>query len=134
MFFLRILQKIRDVFSPDAIVCQCGADGLSGDPMDSFNLTQVALAKPLYFLLNWKLPTLVLGGGKNCPSSRHLYRISSEFSFHTMYNETSFVFHIPSLWQGGYNTHEFHNILFGMKIHLRFFLLYELTRNELITT
>ena len=31
----------------------------------------------------------------------------------------------------GYKTHnEFHNILYGMKIHLRFFLSHELTRKD----
>ncbi|KAK3096748.1 hypothetical protein FSP39_002875 [Pinctada imbricata] len=58
----RILQKVKEVFIPDAVVCQCGADGLAGDPMDSFNLTHLALAKPLYFITNWKIPTLILGG------------------------------------------------------------------------
>ena len=50
----------------------------------------------------------------------------------------------PSLWRGdikhttrearGYKTHNsFHNTSYGMKIHLRFFLSHELTRNEQIT-
>ena len=64
----------------------------------------------------------------------HTYRISNEFSFHTMYYETSCVFYIPEPLARGYKTHnEFHNISYGMKIHLRFFLSHELTRNEQIT-
>ena len=62
------------------------------------------------------------------------YRISNEFSFHTMYYKTSCVFYIPEPLARGYKTHnEFHNTLYGMKIHLRFFLSHELTRNEQIT-
>nr|XP_022288958.1 histone deacetylase 8-like [Crassostrea virginica] len=59
----RVLHKAHEKFSPLAVVCQCGADGLSGDPMDSFNLTPKALGHCLQFVLQWKLPTLVLGGG-----------------------------------------------------------------------
>ena len=61
--FCRILTHVREKFNPEAIVCQCGADGLAGDPMESFNLTPVALAKCVHLLLSWKLPTLLLGGG-----------------------------------------------------------------------
>ena len=65
---------------------------------------------------------------------RKIYRISNEFSFHTMYYETSCVFYIPEPLARGYKTHnEFHNTSYGMKIHLRFFLSHELTRNEQIT-
>ena len=63
-----------------------------------------------------------------------IYRISNEFSFHTMYYETSCVFYIPEPLARGYKTHnEFHNTSYGMKIHLRFFLSHEVTRNEQIT-
>ena len=51
-----------------------------------------------------------------------------------MYYETSCAFYIPSPEARGYKTHnEFHNTSYGMKIHLRFFLSHELTRNEQIT-
>ncbi|XP_071134734.1 histone deacetylase 8-like [Mytilus edulis] len=59
----RILNKVKETFRPEVVVCQCGADGLAGDPMESFNLTHKGLGKCLYFLLQWNLPTLVLGGG-----------------------------------------------------------------------
>ena len=69
-----------------------------------------------------------------CHGSVNKYRISNEFSFHTMYYETSCVFYIPEPLARGYKTHnEFHNTSYGMKIHLRFFLSHELTRNEQIT-
>ena len=51
-----------------------------------------------------------------------------------MYYETSCVFYIPEPLARGYKTHnEFHNTSYGIKIHLRFFLSHELTRNEQIT-
>ena len=62
------------------------------------------------------------------------YRISNEFSFHTMYYEASCVFYIPEPLAREYKTNnEFHNTSHEMKIHLRFSLSHELTRNEQIT-
>lgn len=65
MSFLRVLDKIKETYRPEVVVCQCGADGLAGDPMESFNLTHKGLGKCLYFILQWNLPTLILGGGKD---------------------------------------------------------------------
>ncbi|GFO31841.1 histone deacetylase, partial [Plakobranchus ocellatus] len=61
--FFRVMKMVKEKFSPEAIVLQCGADGLSEDHMASFNLTQVGLAKCVCFMLAWGLPTLLLGGG-----------------------------------------------------------------------
>lgn len=61
--FCRVIQKVHTMFKPEAVVCQCGADGLAGDPMDSFNLTPLSLGRCLYYMLDWGLPTLLLGGG-----------------------------------------------------------------------
>ncbi|XP_013383573.1 histone deacetylase 8-like [Lingula anatina] len=65
--FYRVFEKVMDIvkikFDPEAVVCQCGADGLAGDPMDSFNLTTLSLAKCVQYLLNWSVPLLLLGGG-----------------------------------------------------------------------
>ena len=56
------------------------------------------------------------------------YRISNEFSFHTMYYETSCVFYITEPQARAYKTHhKFYNTWYGMKIHLRFFFSHELT-------
>ena len=68
------------------------------------------------------------GENINHSKSTHKYKISNEFSFHTMYYETSCVFYIPEPLARGYKTHnEFHNTSYGMKIHLRFFLSHELS-------
>ena len=52
-------------------MCQCGADGLAGDPMDSFNLSLRALGRCLQYILNWNLPLLLLGGGRHHHISDH---------------------------------------------------------------
>lgn len=59
----KILPEILTAFRPNAVVCQCGADGLSRDPLGAFNLTPAALANCLLLIKNWRLPLLVLGGG-----------------------------------------------------------------------
>ncbi|KAG1678678.1 Histone deacetylase 8 [Nymphon striatum] len=61
--FLRIMNKVHLKFKPDAIVCQCGADCLTGDPMLGFNVTSSALGTCIQYLLSWKVPILFLGGG-----------------------------------------------------------------------
>nr|QVX32610.1 HDAC8 [Platynereis dumerilii] len=59
----RVLGTVYKSFKPQAVVCQCGADGLDGDPMASFNLSTDALVDSVQFITNWKLPLLLLGGG-----------------------------------------------------------------------
>ena len=54
-------------------------------------------------------------------------------SFHLMFYETSCALYIPETLARGYKTHKFHNTPYGMKIHLRFFLLHELTRHKQVT-
>ncbi|KAJ2746967.1 Histone deacetylase 8 [Coemansia sp. BCRC 34301] len=50
-------------FGPQAVVVQCGCDGLAGDPHKVFNLTGQALVDAVQTVLGWNLPTLLLGGG-----------------------------------------------------------------------
>lgn len=59
----RILDKVYEKFQPNVVVCQCGVDTLSNDPMESFNLTNHGIGKCLKLLLSWKIPILLLGGG-----------------------------------------------------------------------
>ena len=61
--FMTIFTEILCSFSPEAIVLQCGADCLSGDPLGSFNLTSEALVDCVKFILKEKIPTMILGGG-----------------------------------------------------------------------
>ena len=50
-------------FRPEAIVCQCGADALTGDPLGTFNLTLAAYQRSVAFVKSLRLPLLLLGGG-----------------------------------------------------------------------
>ncbi|XP_077399578.1 histone deacetylase 8 isoform X2 [Vanacampus margaritifer] len=61
--FTSIMPNVRAHFNPDAVVMQLGADTMAGDPMCSFNMTPPGVAKCLQHVLQWRLPTLLLGGG-----------------------------------------------------------------------
>ena len=60
------MDEIYTCYSPDALALQCGVDTIADDPMQSFNLTPAAVAKCLRHVLDWSLPTLVVGGGRCC--------------------------------------------------------------------
>nr|QSX72315.1 histone deacetylase 8 [Halisarca dujardinii] len=61
--FTRVMDLVRPAFSPEVVVLQCGADGLNGDPMNSFSLTPHGLGECVAHVASWHLPMLVLGGG-----------------------------------------------------------------------
>ena len=81
----------------------------------SYGVIRPRFAKKVYFILSFAHFVL--------PVVHVIKRISSEFSFHTMYYETRCVFYIPSPEARGYKTHNsFHNTSYGMKIHLRSYM------------
>ncbi|XP_059148896.1 histone deacetylase 8-like [Physella acuta] len=59
----KVMNQVREKFTPDVLVLQCGADGLAEDPMASFNLTHTGMARCVSYMLSWRLPTVLLGGG-----------------------------------------------------------------------
>ncbi|XP_011604923.2 histone deacetylase 8 isoform X2 [Takifugu rubripes] len=61
--FCSVMQEVYAHFNPEAVVMQLGADTMAGDPMCSFNMTPVGVGKCLQYVLGWRLPTLLLGGG-----------------------------------------------------------------------
>lgn len=61
--FVPIISKVVEVFSPSAIVLQCGADSLANDRLGCFNLTIEGHGKCVQYVKSFGLPTLVLGGG-----------------------------------------------------------------------
>jgi len=61
--FRPVIQKVMDVYQPDAVVLQCGADSLSGDRLGCFNLSVKGHADCLRFLRSFNVPLMVLGGG-----------------------------------------------------------------------
>ncbi|XP_071445150.1 histone deacetylase 8-like [Hetaerina americana] len=61
--FTGVMDLVKTVFRSDAIVVQCGADCLTGDPVGTFNLTPHSLGVCVQKVLSWQQPTLFLGGG-----------------------------------------------------------------------
>jgi len=61
----RVMSAVREKFSPEAVVCQCGADGIAGDPLACFNLTPQVLSRCVQYLMEFNLPLVLLGGGTN---------------------------------------------------------------------
>merc|ERR1712060_661430 len=61
--FKPVVGKIMQIYQPGAIVLQCGADSLCGDRLGCFNLSIQGHAECVRFVLQQKLPTLILGGG-----------------------------------------------------------------------
>ncbi|KAI9559333.1 putative histone deacetylase 8-like [Daphnia sinensis] len=61
--FQTVLREVMARFRPEAIVCQCGADGLANDPLGTFNLTPDAYARCAAVIQGYGLPSLYLGGG-----------------------------------------------------------------------
>lgn len=54
---------IAERFAPDALVLCCGADSLAGDPLSSMQLSNGALWDAVDRLVEFEVPTVVLGGG-----------------------------------------------------------------------
>ncbi|KAK9815117.1 hypothetical protein WJX73_008018 [Symbiochloris irregularis] len=61
--FQPVMRKAVEVFQPEAIVFQSGADSLAGDRIGLLNLSIVGHAECVKFMQTFNLPMLVLGGG-----------------------------------------------------------------------
>ncbi|KAL6559373.1 Histone deacetylase 6 [Orobanche gracilis] len=61
--FRPIIQKVMEVYQPEAVVLQSGADSLAGDRLGCFNLSVKGHADCLRFLRSFNVPLMVLGGG-----------------------------------------------------------------------
>lgn len=61
--FKSVFSIVMQKFQPDVIVCQCGADGLAGDPLGGFNLTSKAFKNCIDLISSTGLPLMLLGGG-----------------------------------------------------------------------
>ncbi|KAL1914788.1 uncharacterized protein VTP21DRAFT_7880 [Calcarisporiella thermophila] len=62
-FFKRITDAVKENYKPDAVVVQCGADGLYGDRIAEWNLSIASFANCVQHIVDWGKPTLLLGGG-----------------------------------------------------------------------
>lgn len=63
---------------------------MAGDPMCSFNMTPVGVSKCLSHVLEWKLPTLLLGGGQ-CVSNTLGFSYSSTIQIHLINTECKHI-------------------------------------------
>lgn len=61
--FRPIINKVMELYQPDAVVLQCGADSLAGDRLGCFNLSVKGHADCLRYLRSFNVPLMVLGGG-----------------------------------------------------------------------
>ncbi|XP_008792802.2 histone deacetylase 6-like isoform X2 [Phoenix dactylifera] len=61
--FRPIIQRVMQVYQPDAVVLQCGADSLAGDRLGCFNLSVKGHADCLRYLRSFNVPLMVVGGG-----------------------------------------------------------------------
>lgn len=61
--FVPVMSKVMEIYQPNAIVLQCGADSLTGDRLGCFNLTLKGHGKCVEFMKSYNLPLLLLGGG-----------------------------------------------------------------------
>ena len=63
LLFKPIMAKVMEMYAPDAVVFQSGADSLTGDRLGCFNLSIRGHAECLKFMQTFNVPLLVLGGG-----------------------------------------------------------------------
>jgi histone deacetylase 1/2 len=61
--FQPVMSKVMELYQPNAIVLQCGADSLTGDRLGCFNLTLKGHGRCVEFMKSYNLPLLLVGGG-----------------------------------------------------------------------
>ncbi|KAL3628793.1 Histone deacetylase 6 [Castilleja foliolosa] len=61
--FFPIIQKVMQVYNPEAVVLQCGADSLGGDRLGKFNLSVKGHADCVNYLRTSNVPLMILGRG-----------------------------------------------------------------------
>jgi histone deacetylase 1/2 len=61
--FQPVMSKVMEIYQPNAVVLQCGADSLTGDRLGCFNLTLKGHGRCVEFIRSYNLPLLLVGGG-----------------------------------------------------------------------
>ena len=61
--FQPVMAKVMEIYRPNAVVLQCGADSLTGDRLGCFNLTLKGHGKCVEYMRSFNVPLLILGGG-----------------------------------------------------------------------
>jgi histone deacetylase 8 len=74
--FSGVMTEVRERYQPQCLLLQCGADLLTGDPLGEFNLTPRGAGRCVEFLLQWRLPTVMMGGGGyNFPNTARFWAL-----------------------------------------------------------
>uniref|UniRef100_A0A0E0R5C4 histone deacetylase n=1 Tax=Oryza rufipogon TaxID=4529 RepID=A0A0E0R5C4_ORYRU len=91
--FEPIVGKAMEVFQPEAIVLQCGADSLSGDRLGGMELSVRGHAECVGFLRGFNLPLLLVGGGgytiNHVASACHGYELMYKNQGNKLHYKTS---------------------------------------------
>ncbi|KAI3428482.1 hypothetical protein D9Q98_007307 [Chlorella vulgaris] len=61
--FKPVVDKIMEVYQPEAVVLQCGTDSLAGDRLGVFNLSSEGHAACVRLVKGYGVPLMLLGGG-----------------------------------------------------------------------
>lgn len=61
--FQPVMKKVMEIYQPNAIALQCGADSLTGDRLGCFNLTLKGHGRCVEYMRSFNLPLLIMGGG-----------------------------------------------------------------------
>ncbi|CAK92713.1 unnamed protein product (macronuclear) [Paramecium tetraurelia] len=61
--FQKIITQVMDIYRPEAVVLQCGADSLCHDRLGGYNLSTKGHGACVEFMIKYNVPILVLGGG-----------------------------------------------------------------------
>ncbi|KAF9925436.1 Histone deacetylase 8 [Linnemannia zychae] len=87
--FDEMIEPLAKQFNPDAVVLQCGVDGMAGDPLGKWNLTMAGYKSCLTKVMAWEKPLLVLGGGgySTTSAARCYAYLTSEILGHTISDE-----------------------------------------------
>ncbi|WUR02454.1 histone deacetlyase 1 [Vairimorpha necatrix] len=61
--FKSVINKVMELYRPNAIVLQCGADSLAGDKLGCFNLSHIGHSECVKHVKSFNIPLILLGGG-----------------------------------------------------------------------
>lgn len=128
LLYKPLMSKVMEVYQPDAIVFQSGADSLSGDRLGCFNLSIKGHAECLKYMTSFNVPLLVLGGGgytirnvarcwayeTGCLLERDLADCMPQNDYSEYFGPTH-TLHIQTSNMENQNTHEY---LEGVRAHL----------------
>lgn len=61
--FRPVVDRIMQLYRPEVVVLQCGADSVAGDRLGAFNMSSSGHAACVEYVQSFGLPLMVLGGG-----------------------------------------------------------------------